>query len=151
MIAHKAQFKVFLPLVCLYLSISILSGCTHQVSTQMLEVGDCFNADKQVIDGKQAGAIVAKVSCDFTHNSEVIGKHLFAKDNYSNWEDLTVSAEALCVSDFRNYYGKSYEQTNYDLYPLFPNPKNWKSHTDSYIICVALHLPPTKRPIKQSD
>lgn len=127
-----------------------LSGCSNQVSTKMLEVGDCFNANHQILTGAQVATITTQVPCSDAHNSEVIGKHSFMQKQYANTEELAVAAEKICIEDFKNYHGISYQDTAYDLYPIFPSQKTWEQNKENHILCIALHLPPTTGSLKQS-
>lgn len=143
-------FRVSATGLGLILSVGLLSGCGTQVSTQMLQIGDCFNTDNWVLSGRQSGVLISTIPCTFSHNSEVVGKHKLSEINYRNPDNLVAIAEKLCIADFQQYHGKDYQQTNYDLYPFFPNSKNLnRDDTNNSIICIALHLPATSSSAKK--
>lgn len=122
------------------MSMTFVSGCSS--APEDLKVGDCFNAPDSVLTGEEHLADVSIISCDKSHNSEVIGVQILPDGAFPGDKKIAQQTFDFCTKAFEKYVGIPYEKSRYDLYPLNPSKESWERNGDRLVACVALHLPP---------
>ena len=105
------------------------------VEPNTLIVGDCFNR-YDGLQNYQPIEIVTKRPCEQTHDAEVFYKGDYAGsvtvNTYPGKEKLTTDSIHVCYDNFKDFVGKAYETSSYQLGYLVPQQDGWESATARY-------------------
>ena len=152
-ISSFPRLRTHLALCCVLatLALGALSGCSSQpIATSELEVGDCFNMPEEVLTGTQPAGQVERISCQRSHNSQVVGIKKLTGTAYPGEKQLYDLASKECAREFERFAGASYRDSKWDIYPLSPTETSWKDQRERKLTCVALSLPAQKGSLQDS-
>ena len=111
----------------------VIAACGGGVFT--LPVGACFDdsAEEQV-------SSVPEVDCSEPHDNEVFAVFDYTdSDTFPGSSAMNEAAQNLCIAQFENYVGLSYEESSFGVFPITPTQESWDGG-DREIIC-ALYNP----------
>ncbi len=109
----------------------------EMVSSYELAVGDCIAdiPDEGTVEGMDV------VPCDEPHVGEVVSvdDDLFADaQRKPTDEQMWQETEAACTVAMEEYTGVSLEDSDYDVYYLYPSPESWRMEDDRGVVCIGL-------------
>ena len=94
------RLRAHLTIVCALTmaSLGCLSGCASQpVATSDLKIGDCFNMPEEVLTGTQPAGQVERLSCQRSHNSQVVGIKKLTGTTYPGEKQLYALSSIECA------------------------------------------------------
>lgn len=110
-----------------------LSGCTKEVFE--LEVGQCLNSadigdTSEVKDPKV-------IDCSKPHDLEVYHIHTYedTKD-FPGQQAIQDQGSQACAQAFEPFVGKSYEESEFEVFMLFPSEDSWTHGNDRTTYCL---------------
>jgi hypothetical protein len=123
------------------------------IGVMRLQLGDCLVLPDSMIPGPQ-GSLAERsvqtelqgVPCSASHNGEIVMIDEAFFEDYSDggfpgFEQLeTVESYEACVTGLDAYTGTVYEETNFDILPLFPDESSWESMDDRELVCIGVTL-----------
>lgn len=112
-------------------------GAPGMTSVFDLETGQCFNQpDDNVVDEVQV------VDCADAHDYEIYAVADYPADSgaeYVGDEEMGTFVQTTCVEGFETFIGKTYEESELDVFYLAPTEDSWGSG-DREVLCAA-YLP----------
>jgi len=114
------------------------------VGVYKLQVGDCVNDPSmlEVSDETTEIAQMSAVPCSDLHTGEVVlaDAEYFAtaEDSYPGEEVIASRSTEACVTALGEYTATVYEDSNFDVMPIYPIAEGWS--TDRGLTCVGVVL-----------
>lgn len=107
---------------------SALNGGESGVFT--LKVGDCLN------DGETADEVstVPVVPCDKPHDSELYASATMDDDEYPGVDATVEFADEVCLDQFEDFVGISYDESIYGYGIIYPSEDSWAGG-DREVLC----------------
>ena len=106
----------------------VVAACGGEVFT--LDVGTCFDDTEET----QVSS-VPEVDCSEPHDNEVFAVFDYTdSDTFPGSPAMTDAARALCLEQFEDYVGLSYEESALEVFPITPTEGSWDKG-DREIIC----------------
>ena len=112
-------------------------GGTGGVATA--EVGSCVNMDDlsgQILE-------IPTVSCDESHDGQLIGKFDMEDGDYPGDDGVQAAAEEQCVPLFNDFVGIDYSSSSLMLNYVGPSEETWTGADDREVLCFAYTDSPT--------
>jgi hypothetical protein len=100
-----------------------------------LRIGDCFDFKDPTED--KVSDVTAR-PCTDEHEYEVILIPTMPAGTYPTVDAFASFVEGECVPAFGSYVGMDYEQSELDIYWLYPDEDGW-SHADRTLLCAGYH------------
>ena len=97
-----------------------------------MKVGDCFDDVDSDSDEVES---VPGVPCDEPHDNEVYAIFDTSHESWPGEEVMYESASQDCISQFEGFVGMAYEDSELEVYPLYPTLASWNQVDDREIIC----------------
>lgn len=101
-----------------------------------LGVGDCFDDDPNAGD---AVAEVPTVDCTQPHDNEIYYEFSMTDAAFPGREATTQTAAERCIAEFEGFVGKSYAESDLDIFPITPTAESWEQG-DRVVYCVLYAL-----------
>jgi hypothetical protein len=89
-----------------------------------LRVGDCFDLKDPSVDTIEA---VRAVPCTTEHTYELFFRGTMSEGDYPTDDAFDSWMAANCVPAFESYVGRSYDQSNLEVYYMVPTDGGWRS------------------------
>jgi hypothetical protein len=106
-----------------------------------LEVGECVKLENLGSSDVEEIGTIPVVDCDETHNGEVFGVKELNPDGDRDYpesdEALAREAFVACQADFEAYVGERLAESDFGIYPIFPNEDSW-DEAEGKTICIAV-------------
>jgi hypothetical protein len=98
-----------------------------EVAFDALEIGDCFNDDETWSTSAEAVELfaVAAVPCSQPHDNETFHVFQLPKGEYPGDEALAAQTFDACLDPFADYVGVSYEQSELEVFSIWPTAESW--------------------------
>jgi hypothetical protein len=111
-------------------------ACGGDKSVFDLAVGDCFDDDPEAAE---AVASVAIVDCSEPHDNEIYFEYSMTDAVFPGQEAAAQAAAQRCIQEFEGFVGKSYQESDLDIFPITPTPESW-DQGDRVVYCAIYAL-----------
>lgn len=112
---------------------SIIGGLFSDNNVFDLKVGDCV----KYVEVDDEISSLPLVDCDKPHESEVFVTHQMAGDSFPGIAAINQESDDVCFGDsFEAFIGKSYWDSELDVWSIIPTPDSWKRQNDREITCL---------------
>lgn len=116
--------KIFSSVAIVAAALVSLTACSGGGKAPTLELGECFNVTDSV-DGNEINNLKA-IDCAGPHEAEV-----YVKQNLEGFDSYDVAAIeneviGICLEEFTNFVGVTYEESELDVYYMMPIAEGWK-------------------------
>lgn len=112
------------------------AACSGDTSVFDLQVGDCFDDDPAATDEV---ASVATVDCAEPHDNEIFFEFSLAGGTFPGEDAIMGEAADRCIPAFDAFVGKSYYESDLDIFPITPTAASWEEG-DRVVYCVLYAL-----------
>ena len=125
------------------------SGCswfgsddTTAVSVFDVEVGDCFTAPEEITT---TFTTLNRVECDVPHEQEAYAIARYTDpgtdttpETFPGEAALKSFADGACASEFADYVGVDYRDSDLFFTYLLPSPRSWEQDDDRSTLCFVI-------------
>lgn len=111
-----------------------------------LRVGDCFNipqSAQETTDGIELDSLPA-LPCNELHDAEVFQLINFSFLEYPGDDEISGLAREACLPYFESFVGRSYIESDLDIYFLYPTLQSWNTMNDREVVCAIYDMNLTK-------
>ncbi|MFT4188791.1 MAG: septum formation family protein [Aeromicrobium sp.] len=107
-------------------------GHNDKASAYEIQVGDCYDlpGDTPTVTTMRA------VPCDEPHEAEAYHQTTLDGDDYPGEEVARETSGAACVDAFEDFVGRPYEDSELDVYRLYPRADSWDLLDDRLVSCL---------------
>jgi hypothetical protein len=117
---------------------------TGDLTVLKLQVGDCFDEPGAPSPNETAEiSSVDATPCSEPHDFEVFHTFELTTVELPSEADLTSEAGDRCLEAFEPYVGSSYEESELDIYFMWPSPESWGAG-DRTVLCSLVKMDGTK-------
>jgi hypothetical protein len=113
------------------------------LDTFSVQVGDCFDDPQQIEPGEASTTGISDVPglpCSEPHDNEVYAVTPISLDTYPGLEGMQEAATAECVKLFAEFVGTSYQESELDIFTMYPSAESWSQNNDREIICATYRM-----------
>ncbi|GGI03877.1 septum formation family protein [Egicoccus halophilus] len=97
------------------------------VTADDLRVGDCFDDEGTFeTDETVQFEAVAGVPCTEPHDNEVFHEFELTGESLPSEEEIFTQVDAACLPAFDAFVGLAYEESELDLFPMWPTADSWR-------------------------
>lgn len=125
----------------------LLAGCGDGPSLFELGAGDCLNSSditsEKVLD-------VEVLRCSTSHDLEVYAETEMEGEEFPGRDTTSVFAENFCFSQFEEFVGIPYEQSQLSFNWLYPSRDSWETSGDRRVLCLLQSPEPVSRSLEGS-
>jgi hypothetical protein len=105
----------------------------EEVDIVDVKVGDCL---AEIEDTQEIFISVETVSCAEPHSEEIFATVNLPEGDgpFPGWDAVEAQAEELCIAEFENFVGRSYEDSVLDISFFTPDEEGWRAG-DRFVLC----------------
>lgn len=99
-----------------------------------ITVGDCLDAASL---GEEVET-VATIPCGEPHDSEIFAATLLPDGDYPGDDVVWEEAVDYCLPEFDRFVGVAFEESELDVFPLYPTEGSWNLADDREVLCIVV-------------
>lgn len=106
------------------------------------EVGECITNS---VSGAGTVEEFDVVDCDETHTAELFFKFELPDGDFPGVEEIRAATVEECTgSNFEDYVGVAYQESEIEVYPVTPTEQTWDEADDREVLCFGGNLDGTE-------
>lgn len=132
-------------LVAIFMAVGVVAGGLRtaqgelasgsNVSASSLKVGDCFDLTSPA--SEEVDDVIGR-PCTVEHEYELFYVVELPPGDYPGEDSFGPTVDSTCLDEFESYVGRSYEDSELDVFWLYPSSEAWATG-DRTIQCAAHH------------
>lgn len=113
-----------------------------QIDAFAMRIGDCFDDSEEMLNSDEEVEVfdLAGLPCSKPHDNEVYAVFDVSLATFPGDGAMFDVATNECLSHFKSFVGKSYDDSLLEIFPMYPTRESWLQKSDREVVCALYHL-----------